>query len=360
MKRQRAQKKAPEPLSHFLGLPCEVWQRVIWPQCGKGQGLPWASVSKAWRRLACGAIEHFSPHLLSFSKRLWNALTKTYLAQFTGLRSFFLDSENMRMASALPALASLTQLRTLRVGRGTRLKTGCLNQLTQLTALDVSYNYGCSVSSVTGLTQLRLLQADSADDTLLSQLPTLTSLTYLDISNARFYVEAATLKRLTHLQYLSVRYCPVDSYNFLTALDSLVFLDMDDCRGAINTAPPLLALTSLTALSLDNVAVATETILAMTQLRVLGVGDTLVGAPDCFSVDSLSAGVLTQLRHLDCLFYSGMVFANQTPRRVTELGLSTDNEIGRAMARFTQWRTPLPPHYFNISGSAVSVFMNEQ
>jgi len=85
----------------------------------------------------------------------------------------------------------------------------------------------------------------------------------------------------------------------------------------------------LTALSIDKVAVPTETILKMTQLRLLGISS------------SIDDTMLQKLKHL-CLFYTPV------PPRVIELGIEYGKSIAKiVMTTFKGWHYPLHSRYFN-------------
>lgn len=362
MKRQhKEKKKTEEPVYQLAGLPSDVWHNQIWSRCGPGQGLPWARVSKAWQRLAYSGILHFSPRLLPYGKNLWKALTVKYLGQFTNLRSFFLTNEHMRLSSALPALASLTQLRTLVIGPPTILShERQLEKLTQLTALDFSGSYGSSSTAIIGLTQLKLLHAHSTvGKHVVSQVHALRALTYLNLDHTKTTtLQSSSLEGLTMLQYFSAQFCNVDSYAFLSSLRSLVFLNLDCCRSLEEyDSPPLIGLASLTSLSVVRVRVSTETILALTHLRSLGIGD---GCEKYFGLVSLNPVVMDRLTHLHRLSYNEPFVG--PPERVWELGLSTRHNFteGMALNQFKRWHHPLPPNYFSLSHSGLSPFMNDQ
>ena len=317
--------------------PDELWQRIIWPQCGPAQGKPWASVSRTWQRLVCSGIEHFCPTTLRYDARLKKSLTKAYLGQFTSLRSFYLNHHTMRLASALPALASLPQLRTLAFASDTPFMQheNLIGKLTQVTALDLDnvFIFGNFFPSP----HLKLLRLGSLSRECIEHG---SNLTYLDIRSHS--IGNATLSSLSNLQALSARFCRFDSYACFTSLTSLVFLNLEFSYCYDSTSVlPLGALTNLTALSLSTPSrVTTETIIGMTQLRVLGIGDANHRAG--FSLDSLDDGVMARLSHLDTLFYNGISLGGLVPRAVT------------------QWRHPLPSHYFNTDCSSLSPFMNEQ
>ena len=354
MKRARAKSECKE--SHFLTLPCEVWQCVIWPQCGKGQGLGWATVCRAWQRMACDAIRHFTPRTLPYSKRLYDSLVKSYLMQFTSLTSFYLDKHWMRVTSVMGALVSLPKLRTLCIGSFTDVAARQLTALKQLTALDLQYTTGVEMPS---MTQLALLNAPCMYSTsIIQQLPALTNLSFLNIDHAKRALPDAALTPLISLQYLSAARNSFESFGFLAALTSLTLLDLDQSRATQHEpySPPLLGLTKLNFLSIDAVAVPIDTVLALTQLRVLGIGE--YADQGHIGLERLDEPLLVRLRHLR-LFYAGFYLRGAKPSRVTELGLKCggDRERADVLRHFNQWHRPLPPHYFNGSEKAMSPFI---
>ena len=352
MQRQHSSDEGEEDaIDYWNALPLELWQCSIWPQCDPAQRVRSTSVCKTWHRLLYATIEHFSPAVLPYNARMFQCFTMVYLRQFTSLRSFCLDMSTMCPNGGPSVLALAPHLRTLTFvrscpGKGFP-KCPSVAALTQLTALDTRPVFVADITDVP--TNLTMLRVGRHSFHFQCQLPTLINLTYLELCNTRIY--AGILTPLTHMRALTTRYCPYESYDFLASLPALVFLDLE-CSGCETPASrlPLAQMTSLTALSLPpNSNLATETIVAKTQLRVLGVTRGFSGYTG-FSIESLDVDVMAQLRHLDALFY--YVHHNGfdddvVPGEVAQFNLTTGVVFSQALARFTQWHHALPCDFFN-------------
>lgn len=334
-----------------MGLPCEIWHQHIFRSCNGV--LPWASVCQSWQSLVCGGVTRFTPRLLPYSDRLYKSLTISYLAQFTRLRALYLDTGYMRVASVIPAIASMTQMKTLALSRG-GVSAKQFTKLTNLTALDLTHSQYIGDGSLLSMTQLRMLVVARMVNHIAEQLPSLTNLTFLDAAQSHGCIAKETLSPLTSLQYLSLQMSDVESFQFLTSLTSLTFLNLDRCRSLAKDSPPLLTLTELKALSIDNVAVPTETILKMTQLRLLGISSSIEGS---FGLETIDDTMLQKLNHCS-LYYTPVILGNNVPPRVIELGIEHSKSIAKiVMTTFKGWHYPLHSRYFNTSVNRVSWFI---
>jgi len=373
MKRERSEKKRVTTKRtvvatphQFLGLPCELWQRLIWPLCGPAQGLAWASVSQDWRALALGAIQCFSPSKLPYSKRLYASLTKSYLGQFQALSALHLDDRSMRVVSVVPALLGLTRLKTLSVHSDTTtFYADQLSMLTQLTALGAPRSYKFPFDALDSLPRLALLDIPytHADAKLEEQLPKLTSLTFLRMDTYGGCISGDLLAPLTRLQYLSLWRCRIgESYDFLSRLHQLAFLDIGCARSMHCVEPTMMTkLTALTSLNIDDAPVCSATVMALaTQLRVLRFGESRVWhARQCFGVDSLvrDTELARRLSHVR-LIYEPVMLGVEIPQSLKDARLEVGGDQ-RELAAFRGWMTPLPPDYFNLAyDNALSLFVH--
>ena len=354
----------------FLALPLELWQRVIWPLCGPGRALAAASVCRAWKEHAYASVQCFSLGTLPYSRRLMRSLVKSYLAQFTRLTAFYVDQRFMRMSSAMPALASLQQLRTLALENNVIVYEPQIAAMTQITALDISccYQFYQAAHALRQLTQLVLLDAGRSDYALRLHLPALTQLTFLDLNHASGgRIADETLRPLTRLQHLDLSECALESYTGLSALRSLAFLNLDGSRVPSLDARQLSALVGLSALtwlSIDCVPVPAEIVLALApQLRTLCIGESETYAlcdsqnARSFGSESLTPDVRLALRHAR-LVYRPVVLGSSERARLVALGLALYDD-GRELNAFKAWLHPLPPDYFNVNQYAESLFIND-
>ncbi len=375
---------------YFVGLPRELWQRLVYPLVGLDAMLQTARVSREWRAMLYASVRELSYGTTSLPASYSRCFTKDWLLQLCHLAAFALDCGRMRLPSVLPALAVLTSLRTLtlcQVQNGTNTDTAMvqINKLTQLTALDVN---GHHCAGLIDLPALRLLDASYCHHAMLASLDHMTALTYLDLGALR-HATVEQLTPLVNLQYLSLdvdERCPC---TFLTAMRSLVFLELNNTsymlppESLVLSHAQWLQLTALTALSIVGTPVPIATVQAMTQLRSLCIGrgynDEYAHVPGgrveqarvayiarfqgALTLDSLNSelqGTLSHLTRLD--FKSQNLFDHDLPARARELGIPAQDlqHWWNAVADFRGWHHALPPNYFAREARASSRFMNGQ
>lgn len=347
----------------FLRLPRELWQRLIYPLVGLNQLMATASVSREWMAQIFASINELSRRTVSFgAMSLANCkLTKGYLTQLCNLSAMQVDLDIMRPASVFAGLPLLSSLKTLCLC-GETLLAKQVARLTQLTALDDCTRFGGTEQALmpSSLCLLRVARSQPSYYHL-NNLVHLTNLTYLDLRHSSMYMAQRTLTALTALQFLAMGRGFIESYDFLTRMRDLVFLNLNNFSGCYYSNAPsagqMTQLTALTSLSVVGTFMPLTVVQQMTQLRSLEIGDTPTDNDtaallfrDCITLDALSWDVMATLTHVQYMSYDSQnIFQRLVPLKTLEYKLhQCSNELEEVNA-FRGWKHPLPVGYFSRS-----------
>ncbi len=214
-------------------------------------------------------------------------VTAAHLAAITSLDLQYTGITSVK-AGDFSGLTALTALR-LR-GNNVISDISALEGLTNLTFLELSYNFISDISVLEHLTELTTLDLNNNAISDVSALEDLTKLTTLDLSNNTIS-DMSVLEDLTKLTTLDLGNNTISDISVLEHLTKLTMLRLSDT--SISDISALADLTKLTWLDLNNNAISDISALAdLTKLTMLRLSDT--------SISDISAlADLTELTTLD-------------------------------------------------------------
>jgi hypothetical protein len=228
-----------------------------------------ATVSSAWRRMACSSVKSFEGwdrQCFQINRYRKCVVTDDMILRYPNLEVFYCSAHQVTNE----CLKRLTNLTELRLAHNKNIESKSIAGLLKLTSLDLRYNDRIENETIAKLTNLKRLSLECNHKISIGllSLPNLIALNLSGCSSLSGCLGDDVLVHLTNLTVLSLRINRVISDVSLSVLTNLVALDL--CSNSNITDAGLRPLTNLTHLNLDKKSLISDVgICALLKLKEL-------------------------------------------------------------------------------------------